>query len=61
MKVPYVEPDLCTGCETCVSLCPEVFTMQGDKSVVTSPDKCGTCDVQEAIDTCPVEAIKWAS
>ncbi|MEO5357409.1 MAG: ferredoxin [Nitrospirae bacterium YQR-1] len=59
MKNPVVDQDLCTGCETCVSLCPDVFEMQGDKAVASNPGKCDSCDCQEAMDTCPVEAIKW--
>ncbi|QWR77323.1 ferredoxin [Candidatus Magnetomonas plexicatena] len=59
MKNPVVDQDLCTGCETCVSLCPDVFEMQGDKAFAANPGKCDACDCQEAMDTCPVEAIKW--
>ena len=58
-KVPVIEFDLCEGCETCVALCPDVFEMQDDKAVVTDATKCSECDCQEAIDTCPTEAIKW--
>ena len=39
-----VDPDLCTGCELCVSTCPEVFEMNDDVAV-------------EAADDCPSEAI----
>ncbi|UCG79419.1 MAG: ferredoxin [Nitrospirota bacterium] len=58
-KVPVIDFDLCEGCETCVSLCPDVFEMQDDKAVVVAPEKCSECDCQEAIDTCPVECITW--
>lgn len=48
----------CLGCETCVELCPEVFKMDedGEKAVVINPDSDLEC-VEEAIDSCPVEAI----
>lgn len=59
MKVPVIDFDLCEGCETCVSLCPDVFEMQDDKAVVVAAEKCADCDCQEAIDTCPTEAISW--
>ncbi|RMD59157.1 MAG: ferredoxin [Nitrospirae bacterium] len=60
MKVPVVDYDLCVGCETCAVLCPEVFEMRDDgKAYVIGPDKCDTCDCQEAIDNCPAEAISW--
>lgn len=50
--------DECVGCETCVELCPEVFAMNdaGDKAVVTNPSADAEC-VDEAMQTCPVEAI----
>jgi len=25
-----VDPDLCTGCELCMQICPEVFEMEDD-------------------------------
>ncbi len=59
-KIPVVEADECTGCETCATICPEVFEMQDEKAVVVGPDKCDTCDCEEAIDTCPVECISWS-
>ncbi len=60
MAEPVVDFDLCTGCETCATICPEVFEMQDEKAIVIGADKCDTCDCQEAIDTCPVEAITWS-
>lgn len=53
-----IDADACIGCETCVELCPDVFEMDGDgeKAIVTAPDSTAEC-VDEAIDTCPVEAI----
>jgi ferredoxin len=58
MKVK-VDQDLCVGSEDCVNACPQVFKMQGGKSVVYvaevpkgAEEKC-----QEAIDACPAAAI----
>lgn len=54
-----VDAEICTGCELCVSSCPEVFEMDGDKAVVKPGDV--PEDVSEACrqaaDECPVEAI----
>ncbi len=54
-----VDPDVCTGCELCVSTCPEVFEMNGDKAVAKTnpvPEEAEeTC--RQAADECPVEAI----
>ncbi|KKQ81306.1 MAG: hypothetical protein UT03_C0006G0004 [Candidatus Moranbacteria bacterium GW2011_GWD2_38_7] len=56
MSKPVVNHDLCIGCGTCESLCSEVFKMEDGKSHVVA-DGCETCDVQEAVDSCPVNAI----
>lgn len=55
MPKPVVNHDLCIGCGTCESLCPDCFKIEDGKSVVL--DGCENCDVQEAIDSCPVNAI----
>ncbi len=58
MKV-RVDQDLCVGDETCVTLCPEVFEMEGDvaktKMEDVPPELQKSC--REAADACPVEAI----
>jgi len=39
-------------------LCPEVFQVQEDeKAHVINPEGCETCDCQEAVDSCPAQAI----
>lgn len=50
--------DECMGCESCVELCPEVFEMNDDgtKALVKDPHSTAKC-VDEAMETCPVEAI----
>jgi len=60
LKRPVVIAGLCKGCEACVVLCPDVFVMGDDgKAYVINPDACDTCDCEEAISICPVEAISW--
>jgi ferredoxin len=57
----YVDQDTCIGCGTCEGICPEVFRLNEEegKSEVVKP-KGGPEDlIQEAIDSCPVEAIHW--
>jgi ferredoxin len=60
MKKLIVDPGLCITCENCVSLCPEVFEIGEDGvSQVKNQDACSKCDCDEAIESCPVEAISW--
>ncbi len=58
-KTPFVDADLCTGCELCVETVPDVFQMEGDVATVVTPDGASEEEIQEAIDNCPVEAISW--
>jgi ferredoxin len=58
MKVS-VDPELCTGCELCVDIAPDVFEMRDDIAAVkvdTVPEDAEE-SVQEAVDSCPSEAI----
>ncbi|MEW6416617.1 MAG: ferredoxin [Nitrospirota bacterium] len=58
MPKPVVNEELCEGCATCQETCPEVFQVGDDeKAHVIGPDKLDTCNVQEAIELCPTQAI----
>lgn len=54
---PTVDQELCIGCGTCQELCPAVFEVQDDKAEVIDPDRCDTCQCEEAMNSCPVNAI----
>jgi ferredoxin len=58
-RIPFVDSDLCTGCELCVETVPDVFQMEGDVATVTDPEGASEEEIQEAVDNCPVEAITW--
>lgn len=50
-----VDKEKCTGCETCVGVCPvEAITMNSDKAEVNADTciDCGSC-----VGACPEEAI----
>lgn len=52
-----VDHDRCIGCGVCEELCPEVFEVRDEKSWVVGPDCCDSCECEEAVESCPVEAI----
>jgi ferredoxin len=54
-----VDPDTCTGCELCVSLCPEVFQMEGNVAIayVDEVPPAFHESAREAAESCPVDAI----
>lgn len=58
MAKPIVDQELCIGCEICAELCPEVFEIRDEKSWVIGPDKCSTCNCEEAVESCPAGAIE---
>ncbi len=55
-----MDQDICTGCQLCVEMCPEVFLMGDDAARVivdeVPPDVADMCE--EASENCPVEAIR---
>ena len=51
-----VNQDTCIGCGLCASICSEVFRMNDDNKAEVFSDKNLPC-VEEAIDSCPVDAI----
>lgn len=51
-----IDPDKCTGCGSCVDVCPtEAIKLNDDGKAVVDPEKCGDCGA--CVDECPSEAI----
>ena len=53
----WIEWQTCIGCGACVSACSEVFEMGDDGKAKVKTKKNIPC-VKEAIEACPVDAIK---
>jgi ferredoxin len=59
-KLLVIDEEECQGCESCVELCPEAFEFDEDRqiAIVKNLESDKDC-IQEAIDSCPVECIRW--
>jgi ferredoxin len=59
MPTPKVDKELCISCGNCVDLCPEVFAWDSEeKAEVIDKEGCGKkCDCEEAVASCPTNAI----
>lgn len=61
MKKLIVDKEKCSGCGTCATLCPEAFAIGSDGlSEVKELDSYDGLPIQDAIDSCPSQAIEWA-
>lgn len=57
---PFVDQDVCIGCEVCVNMLPEVFRMtENSVAEVYNHEGAPADKIQEAIDSCPVSCIHW--
>jgi len=53
-----VNQEVCIGCGTCVSLCPECFELNDEGKSQVILDECKSdCDSAEVVSDCPVRAI----
>jgi ferredoxin len=60
MAKPVVDADACTGCGLCEQIAPGTFVVNDDGvAEVKDPEGDDNDAIQEAIDSCPQEAIAW--
>ena len=54
-----IDADECTGCELCVTTCPDVFDMEDDVAVVKGDSVPGAAEetCRQTAEECPVECI----
>ncbi|MEW6666308.1 MAG: ferredoxin [Thermodesulfobacteriota bacterium] len=60
-KAPHIDLFGCTGCESCLSLCPGVFRRNRETGlieVLESPDY-PSVEIDSAITMCPSKCIQW--
>lgn len=60
-KSVTIDQDECIGCGTCEELCPDVFQMndETDLAEVILAEGGPEGQIEEAIESCPVECIHW--
>lgn len=59
-KTPYLDQEVCIGCETCTRICPEVFHMVSEHLAgIHNPTGAPQEKIEEAMDACPVACITW--
>lgn len=60
MKIPVVDKEKCIGCGTCTVLAEKTFKLNSEgKAEVIEPVGNDEKTIQEAIDSCAVQAITW--
>lgn len=52
-----IDENLCSGCGTCASTCPECFELGSDFKAHVRKDTCDACNIDDVIADCPMGAI----
>lgn len=57
----YVDEEECIGCGLCSEIAPDVFQLneEGVSRVIASNEELHQDSIEEAINECPVECIRW--
>lgn len=60
MKKVKVNEKACIGCTLCTQIAPNTFEMnENGKSIAKNSSKDSQEKIQEAMDNCPVNCVKW--
>jgi ferredoxin len=61
LKIPLIDLNECTECESCIELAPEVFRKNPDTGLIEVVDLQWYPEevVEEAIAICPADCISW--
>lgn len=60
-RIPVVDIRKCTGCESCLEVCPQVFKKNMETGFIDVADlsEYPKIHVDQAIGICPVGCIRW--
>lgn len=60
-KVPFIDIRRCTGCESCIEVCPLVFKKDMETGVIEVMELAEYPEeaVDQAITICPAGCIRW--
>ncbi len=58
MAKVVVDESTCVGCGLCVSACPDVFELNDKGIAKVLAQSCASCNLNEVVEQCPVNAIK---
>lgn len=52
-----IDEGACVGCGLCVNNCPDCFEMNDSGIAIVKANECGSCDLKEVVEQCPVSCI----
>lgn len=58
-KTIKVDENLCSGCGTCVSECPNCFELGDDLKSHVKEGGCSDCNIDDVMADCPMGAISY--
>ena len=60
-KIPVINISECTGCDSCIEVCPTVFVKNSEMGYIEARDlpEYPEDEVSEAMSVCPADCITW--